>query len=630
MSAPRRLPARPSLEQLRKQAKELSRAEAIPLAEAQCRLAQEYGFESWPKLVHHVTAVSTDGTRIYEQLTARLVAAYAAGDFTAIREINWELGTGFFWERDLAQMQQRLPRWYASADRTEAQALEDARLLIARQMGFETWDALVRSLKPHRAGSTRAARDLGDRIGRINPEANTMELHGPLAPGHWETVLEIMKEQGVTGLSAPGIDDAALERVSHLERIETLRIESGLLSDEGMQHLAHLTDLRELEFGGPKAAVTDRGLEVLRHLKELRRVQCCWAPRITDAGVANLSFCDRLESVDLMGTPTGDGAINALRGKRGLRRFKSGRLVTDAGLPLLHDFPVFKTWQGGVGNLGLMSFDSEPNHLLLDGSFTDKGLEQLRGLHGLYGIMFFWHVSAATPDGLRALADLPHLEMLGCHGRLSTDAAMPHIATIPGLRMLLAQGTEASDDGFTALARSRSLEFIWGRECPNLKSRGFKALASMPALNGLAVSCKYVDDAALATLPSFPALRQLMPMDVSDDGFRHVGACTALEKLWCMYCRNTGDAATRHLTGLGDLKLYCAGRTQITDASLEILSHLASLEEIELWEIAGITNSGLAALARLPRLRRIEVGGSTRVTRGGLATFPASVRTIYW
>ena len=627
MSASRRLPARPSLEQLRKQAKEASRADAMPLAEAQFRLAQEYGFESWPKLVHHVAAVSTDGTRIYEQLAARLVAAYTAGDFTAIREINWELGTGFFWERDLAPMQQRLPGWYASANRTEAQALEDARLLIARQMGFETWEALVKSLKPQ-TGSTHAA--LGDRIGRINQETNTMEVHGPLAPKHWDTVLGMMKEQGVTGLSAPGIDDAALERVSQLGHIETLRIESGLLTDEGLQHLASLTDLRELEFGGPKARVTDRGLEVFRHLKELRRLQCCWAPRITDAGVANLSFCDRLESVDLMGTSTGDGAINALRGKRGLRRFKSGRLVTDAGLPLLHDVPVFKTWQGGEGNIGLMSFDSEPNHLLLDGSFTDSGLEQLRGLHGLYGIMFFWHVTTATANGLRSLAELPHLEMLGCHGRLSTDAAMPHIAAIPGLRMLLAQGTEASDDGFTALARSRSLEFIWGRECPNLKSRGFKALASMPALKGLAVSCKYVDDAALATLPSFPALRQLMPMDVSDDGFRHVGACTALEKLWCMYCRNTGDVATGHLMGLASLKLYYAGRTLITDASLDILSRLTSLEEIELWEIAGVTNAGLAALARLPRLRKIEVGGSARVTREGLTAFPSSVRTIYW
>jgi ankyrin repeat protein len=79
-----RLPARPSLEQLRKQAKELLRvynagdaaaagrlrayiqrfsASELPadatLADAQFVLAREYGFESWARLVHHVMALQT-------------------------------------------------------------------------------------------------------------------------------------------------------------------------------------------------------------------------------------------------------------------------------------------------------------------------------------------------------------------------------------------------------------------------------------------------------------------------------------------------------------------------------------------------------------------------------------------
>ena len=61
MSVPprRRLPERPSLEQLRKQAKEhLDRLRAgdpsVNLAAAQHALAREYGFDSWPKLAHHV------------------------------------------------------------------------------------------------------------------------------------------------------------------------------------------------------------------------------------------------------------------------------------------------------------------------------------------------------------------------------------------------------------------------------------------------------------------------------------------------------------------------------------------------------------------------------------------------
>jgi ankyrin repeat protein len=81
--APRRsLPDRPSLEQLRKEAKDLlrearsentsavARITAIRrsapkggmiLADAQLTIAREYGFSSWPKLVHHVESVNGGG-----------------------------------------------------------------------------------------------------------------------------------------------------------------------------------------------------------------------------------------------------------------------------------------------------------------------------------------------------------------------------------------------------------------------------------------------------------------------------------------------------------------------------------------------------------------------------------------
>src|SRR5512145_3070089 len=63
--SPRRLPGHPSLEQLRKQAKEhldtLRAADpSVGLAAAQHALAREYGFESWPKLVHHIAALQPE------------------------------------------------------------------------------------------------------------------------------------------------------------------------------------------------------------------------------------------------------------------------------------------------------------------------------------------------------------------------------------------------------------------------------------------------------------------------------------------------------------------------------------------------------------------------------------------
>lgn len=63
------LPPRPSIEQLRKQAKE--RLDTMPgarLADAQFAIAREYGFESWPKLARHVAAIATPAVAQHERM----------------------------------------------------------------------------------------------------------------------------------------------------------------------------------------------------------------------------------------------------------------------------------------------------------------------------------------------------------------------------------------------------------------------------------------------------------------------------------------------------------------------------------------------------------------------------------
>jgi hypothetical protein len=162
-----------------------------------------------------------------------------------------------------------------------------------------------------------------------------------------------------------------------------------------------------------------------------------------------------------------------------------------------------------------------------------------------------------------------------------------------------------------------------------LNDSGFVALSRMPALKGLAVSCKFVNDTALASLSDFPALRELMPMDVSDDGFRHIGRSEQLESLILMYCRDTTDVATSHLTGMPNLKKYHAGYTLITDTSLELLSRITSLEEISFEGCKLITDSGLPFLTTLPHLRELSIGGCPKVTRSGVKGFGSAVRVNY-
>ena len=63
------LPDQPSLEQLRKQAKDLRRADGIGLSAAQLAVARRYGFASWTRLKRHVEIV-TRYSRFPERMTA--------------------------------------------------------------------------------------------------------------------------------------------------------------------------------------------------------------------------------------------------------------------------------------------------------------------------------------------------------------------------------------------------------------------------------------------------------------------------------------------------------------------------------------------------------------------------------
>lgn len=186
---------------------------------------------------------------------------------------------------------------------------------------------------------------------------------------------------------------------------------------------------------------------------------------------------------------------------------------------------------------------------------------------------------------------------------------MPYIAQMPRLCFLGIQDTQAGDDGFVALSESRSIEYIWGRRCNNLRTRGFLALANMPALRGLSVSCLNVDDAGVAALPEFPALRELVPMDVPDAGYRHIGRCNGLDSLILMYCRDTTDGATEHITGLSRLSYYFNSYTTITDRTPALLSGMPSLERITFDACKNLTNAGVAQLARLPKLRELRISG---------------------
>ena len=56
---------------------------------------------------------------------------------------------------------------------------------------------------------------------------------------------------------------------------------------------------------------------------------------------------------------------------------------------------------------------------------------------------------------------------------------------------------------------------------------------------------------------------------------------------------------------------------------------MESLERLEFWNCAGITNAGAAVLARLPRLREVTFESCRHVTSDAIGMFPGHVRATH-
>jgi len=651
---PRQISSATSADTLRKQARRWMKALRSGDAEARARferaypggprepvlrdvqhaLAREYGHENWKALLTAVAAISVHveppadrplaSPEDYDALAQDYALAFNARDEDALDRLNRYYERSFTFDDLWAEIWRRVYSFRQRAFRTPEHNLEldEARSVLAQDAGFSSWPALLEATRTGAPAIPAFAID--------GPE-NRISPRRQLSEREWDRLIAVMKERRITGLDAGGLmTDDVLARMAQLDHVTSLSLGgSRQLTDEGLLHLARMPQLQRLDLSEyPGGRLTDRGLEVLRHLPNLRRFEMTWQSGVSDAGVANLRFCDLIEQVNLMGSPTGDGAIEALAGKPNLQRFSTGRLVTDAGLPRLHDFPRLKTWHGPPpATLDPRSAD-EAGHLLIDGPFTDRGFAGLAGLEGVADLDLFWHVSGLTSQGFAALRGLPNLLSFAADGRLSDDEAMRHIAAIPRLRNLRAQESVATEEGFEALSRSSTLEGFWGRICPNFGNRAFRAFSKMPTLKRMGVGCANVDDDVLAAFPDFPALRELTPIGVQDAGFRHIGRCERLERLTCMYCRETTDQATAHVAGL-KIGHYYAGLTLITDRSLEILGRMPTLEQIELYECDHVTDAGLPFLAALPNLREVALEGLPGVTLAGAKVFGRGVRVRY-
>jgi len=144
------LPAHPDLEYYRKQAKHLLRsyeagdaaardraaevlgdraAERFLLSDAQFVLAQEHGFRTWAEFRADIQSQRTTGDRPVSRLWGRGAGDYASSADSLLTELRrGDPGA-------LRRLRAYVPRYAAATDAATAE-LRDARLIVARELGF--------------------------------------------------------------------------------------------------------------------------------------------------------------------------------------------------------------------------------------------------------------------------------------------------------------------------------------------------------------------------------------------------------------------------------------------------------------------------------------------------------------
>ena len=260
------LPAHPNLEYYRKQAKHLQHtyetgdaaaqarvadvlgdraAERFLLSDAQFVLAQEHGFRTWAEFRADIQSRSTTEDRPVHRLAGMSPGSYASVADALLTDLR-RSDPGA-----LQRLRAYVPRHCAATDASTAE-LRDARLIIARELGFPTWRELM-------SATEKSRRDLDERrekFRRLRPQPEAL-LAGDTArlaqvtAGQADTLLDMLaSHEAIPGvrldeeLGAPraAVDvligkatdlDLPLTRAATFNRVEYVRLLLGAGADPG-------------------------------------------------------------------------------------------------------------------------------------------------------------------------------------------------------------------------------------------------------------------------------------------------------------------------------------------------------------------------------------------------------------
>jgi Leucine-rich repeat (LRR) protein len=421
-----------------------------------------------------------------------------------------------------------------------------------------------------------------------------------------------------------------------------VRIWLGQNADAHLANLGKMPKLATLMYN-LSPTVTDAGLAALHGTKSLTLIECWGCPKLTAAGIQQLSAAipgcliksdhgafkggsrqsDPAAPDKMAGRRKAAEWVCASGGNVVIRLDDGAERVIDrvADLPQKFELARFGLRTRGVtdealiGHLPALSevvhLDFWSCHELTDASVTLLAklprLQTLR-LVGMPGV---------TDRTLAAFSGHPALALLVLSGNRVTPDGLKHLRTMKSLEQLSLEHLPVTDDWLAEVAPLTQLTHLGlGLTAPpgRITAAGAAHLKGMKRLQVLNLNAAVIDDGAMAPVTALPALvnLDLQSSQVGDGGMELLAGCPRLTQINVSGSRVTG-AGVRHLAKLPVLEFAQLYHVPVGDEDAKELAASKSLKVVWL-AFSGIGDEGAIALARMPQLVELDLAACPRVT----------------
>ena len=265
------------------------------------------------------------------------------------------------------------------------------------------------------------------------------------------TCLETMPALKRFDIDGFEITDARLKRLKKLKNLDALK--SVRVGDEGLACLTTFAGLKSLSCG-LRDGVTEAGVSKLGELRSLEKLGISGDKILTDEVMQQIAKLANLKDLSFDGDITNDGLgeLTKLKNLTALAIGPNCKKVTMAGLNRLSEIPtlasleVFNSSQDGrvLDVSRLTNLENLQFYRVIIGDEDLASLSNLKRLKRL--LITYWEGDKKISDsGLRHIANLTSLKWLGisCPGAdKMTDDGLAHLAKLKKLTMLgVSEGT---------------------------------------------------------------------------------------------------------------------------------------------------------------------------------------------